>query len=140
MQNLFVFLGGFARKSYLCNVFFIVLDLRLTRLGYSGIPFFVPYWLLQRVIFGILQRFNRNNPRGYLYNLVWSSFPPFLVFLWTIPLHIIGVEIEAKSEKTTKKWGYFLKITFFAISSCHFLAVITFLRNQNSLDLTFSSH
>ena len=34
------FLGGFARKSYLCNVFFIVLDLRLTRLGYSGIPFF----------------------------------------------------------------------------------------------------
>ena len=28
---------------YLCNVFFIVLDLRLTRLGYSGIPFFCPF-------------------------------------------------------------------------------------------------
>ena len=26
---------------YLCNVFFIVLDLRLTRLGYRGIPFFM---------------------------------------------------------------------------------------------------
>ena len=30
------------RNPYLCNVFFIVLDLRLTRLGYSGIPFFLP--------------------------------------------------------------------------------------------------
>ena len=29
-------------KPYFCIVFFIVLDLRLTRLGYSGIPFFVP--------------------------------------------------------------------------------------------------
>ena len=29
------------RNPYLCNVFFIVLDLRLTRLGYSGIPFFM---------------------------------------------------------------------------------------------------
>ena len=27
-------------SPYLCIVFFIVLDLRLTRLGYSGIPFF----------------------------------------------------------------------------------------------------
>ena len=26
---------------YLCNVFFIVLDLRLTRSEYSGTPFFV---------------------------------------------------------------------------------------------------
>ena len=32
----------FAFRSYLCIVFFIVLDLRLTRLGYSGIPFFLP--------------------------------------------------------------------------------------------------
>ena len=30
------------KKPYLCIVFFIVLDLRLTRLGYSGIPFFLP--------------------------------------------------------------------------------------------------
>ena len=29
-------------SPYLCIVFFIVLDLRLTRLGYSGIPFFLP--------------------------------------------------------------------------------------------------
>ena len=27
--------------SYLCIVFFIVLDLRLTRLEYSGTPFFI---------------------------------------------------------------------------------------------------
>ena len=32
----------FQKSTYLCNVFFIVLDLRLTRLGYSGIPFFMP--------------------------------------------------------------------------------------------------
>ena len=31
----------FSKSTYLCNVFFIVLDLRLTRLGYSGIPFFL---------------------------------------------------------------------------------------------------
>ena len=30
----------FQKRLYLCIVFFIVLDLRLTRLGYSGIPFF----------------------------------------------------------------------------------------------------
>lgn len=30
-------------SPYLCIVFFIVLDLRLTRLGYSGIPFFLPF-------------------------------------------------------------------------------------------------
>ena len=35
----------FSKSTYLCNVFFIVLDLRLTRLGYSGIPFFLPYTL-----------------------------------------------------------------------------------------------
>ena len=29
------------KSRYLCIVFFIVLDLRLTRLGYSGIPFFM---------------------------------------------------------------------------------------------------
>ena len=34
------FLKGY---TYICNVFFIVLDLRLTRLGYSGIPFFCPF-------------------------------------------------------------------------------------------------
>ncbi|SES96173.1 hypothetical protein SAMN04487825_10980 [Prevotella sp. kh1p2] len=28
--------------SYLCNVFFIVLDLRLTRLEYGGTPFLMP--------------------------------------------------------------------------------------------------
>ena len=37
------FLGSLKGKPYLCNVFFIVLDLRLTRLGYSGIPFFCPF-------------------------------------------------------------------------------------------------
>ena len=31
-----------AKSYYLCHVFFIVLDLRLTRLGLSGAPFFVP--------------------------------------------------------------------------------------------------
>ena len=35
----------FLISMYLCNVFFIVLDLRLTRLGYSGIPFFLLYTL-----------------------------------------------------------------------------------------------
>ena len=35
----------FLKRPYLCIVFFIVLDLRLTRLGYSGIPFFLPYTL-----------------------------------------------------------------------------------------------
>ena len=29
--------------SYLCNVFFIVLDLRLTKVEYSGTPFFMPF-------------------------------------------------------------------------------------------------
>ena len=29
--------------TYICNVFFIVLDLRLTRSGYRGIPFFCPF-------------------------------------------------------------------------------------------------
>ena len=33
--------GGIVIKAYLCIVFFIVLDLRLTRLEYSGTPFFV---------------------------------------------------------------------------------------------------
>jgi len=33
-------------KSYICNVFFIVLDLRLTILEYSGTPFFMPYLFL----------------------------------------------------------------------------------------------
>ena len=31
-----------AENPYFCIVFFIVLDLRLTRLGYGGIPFFMP--------------------------------------------------------------------------------------------------
>ena len=31
----------FLRSPYLCIVFFIVLDLRLTRLGYGGIPFLI---------------------------------------------------------------------------------------------------
>ena len=30
------------QTPYFCIVFFIVLDLRLTRLGYRGIPFFMP--------------------------------------------------------------------------------------------------
>ena len=34
---------NFMDSPYLCIVFFIVLDLRLTRLGYSGIPFFLPF-------------------------------------------------------------------------------------------------
>jgi len=34
------FLKGY---TYICNVFFIVLDLRLTRSGYRGIPFFCPF-------------------------------------------------------------------------------------------------
>jgi hypothetical protein len=31
--------GGFRKRAYLCSVFFIVLDLRLTT-GSSGVPFF----------------------------------------------------------------------------------------------------
>ena len=34
--------GGLCQTAYFCTVFFIVLDLRLTRLGYRGIPFFMP--------------------------------------------------------------------------------------------------
>ena len=41
MQNFSAAACFSAKRPYLCNVFFIVLDLRLTRLGYSGIPFFV---------------------------------------------------------------------------------------------------
>ena len=41
-----IFLAGNGQKPYFCIVFFIVLDLRLTRLGYSGIPFFMPISLL----------------------------------------------------------------------------------------------
>ena len=44
--HFYIFLSLFVAKCpkrpYLCIVFFIVLDLRLTRLGYSGIPFFLP--------------------------------------------------------------------------------------------------
>ena len=43
MRKKTFFLGRLKGKPYLCNVFFIVLDLRLTRLGYSGIPFFLSY-------------------------------------------------------------------------------------------------
>ena len=35
-------LAGNAISGYFCTVFFIVLDLRLIRLGYRGIPFFMP--------------------------------------------------------------------------------------------------
>ena len=31
--------GQYGKSQYLCTVFFIVLDLRLTRLEYSGTPF-----------------------------------------------------------------------------------------------------
>ena len=37
------FIAECPKLPYLCIVFFIVLDLRLTRLGYSGIPFFCAY-------------------------------------------------------------------------------------------------
>ena len=43
MRKKTFFLGSLKGKPYLCNVFFIVLDLRLTRLGYSGISFFCPF-------------------------------------------------------------------------------------------------
>ena len=33
--------GRCKKSQYLCTVFFIVLDLRLTRLEYGGTPFFV---------------------------------------------------------------------------------------------------
>ena len=37
-------LAAVCENNYLCNVFFIVLDLRLTkRLDYGGSPFFCPY-------------------------------------------------------------------------------------------------
>ena len=42
---------------YLCNVFFIVLDLRLTRLGYSGIPFFFAPLLLEGDKISVFMKF-----------------------------------------------------------------------------------
>ena len=35
-------IGVIRNSSYICNVFFIVLDLRLTIWGYSGSPFLFP--------------------------------------------------------------------------------------------------
>ena len=37
---------SYKNMVYFCNVFFIVLDLRLTRLVYGGTPFFLPITLI----------------------------------------------------------------------------------------------
>ncbi len=42
-------------NDYICNVFFIVLDLRLTRLEYGGTPFLYP---LDSKIFFVKMPFN----------------------------------------------------------------------------------
>ena len=39
----------FPKSLYLCIVFFIVLDLRLTRLEYSGTPFFVLIYKILKI-------------------------------------------------------------------------------------------
>ena len=57
---------------YLCIVFFIVLDLRLTRLGYSGIPFFVPFCEVVEI---------RNGVFPYSSPFEEVSFAPFSLFL-----------------------------------------------------------
>ena len=64
------FLGSLKGKPYLCNVFFIVLDLRLTRLGYSGIPFFlfIPqarFLKFLRKSLDFLQKHSRNTSEIY---------------------------------------------------------------------------
>ena len=79
----------FLKRPYLCIVFFIVLDLRLTRLGYSGIPFFfVPMSRCPRCV-----RLERHMchpvklfaPKGFLLCRCWwgawlVSFFSFLLF------------------------------------------------------------
>ena len=62
--------------SYLCNVFFIVLDLRLTRLVYGGTPFFFaltaavnahPQYFDHRIDYGLpLSTNGQNISRRYI--------------------------------------------------------------------------
>ena len=64
------FLGSLKGKPYLCIVFFIVLDLRLTRLGYSGIPFFLfitqaRFLKFLRKSLDFLQKHPSNSPEIY---------------------------------------------------------------------------
>ena len=68
------FLGSLKGKPYLCTVFFIVLDLRLTRLGYSGIPFFLfitqaRFLKFLRKSLDFLQKHSRNTPEFYGKNI-----------------------------------------------------------------------
>ena len=83
----------FLKRPYLCIVFFIVLDLRLTRLGYSGIPFFfVPMPRCPRCL--RLERHmchsvNLFAPKGFLLCRCWwgallVSFFSFLLFFLLI--------------------------------------------------------
>ena len=82
----------FLKRPYLCIVFFIVLDLRLTRLGYSGIPFFCPYAKMPRCV--RLERHMCHSvklfaPKGFLLCRCWwgawlVSFFSFLLFFLLI--------------------------------------------------------
>ena len=53
--------------SYICHViFFIVLDLRLTRLGESVLPFFMPFWLFKKKIAILAGKFLGDKKEGAL--------------------------------------------------------------------------
>ena len=66
----YFFLDNNKKTLYLCNVFFIVLDLRLTKLEYSGTPFFISVFSHQRRkettffrIFAVSQIYNESRIR-----------------------------------------------------------------------------
>ena len=48
MQKISVWYCNFTKNPYLCIVFFIVLDLRLTKIGTQRSPFFLPISLTLR--------------------------------------------------------------------------------------------
>lgn len=71
------FLGSLKGKPYLCNVFFIVLDLRLTRLGYSGIPFFFAPLLLEGDKISVFMKFHTSFSNFSVWFRTLSVFAPF---------------------------------------------------------------
>ena len=64
------------KSFYLCNVFFIVLDLRLTRLGLGGVLFLCPYLMAYEVT---LSRKSSNMfgfSLNFLYNFGFAEVTP----------------------------------------------------------------
>ena len=75
----------FLKRPYLCIVFFIVLDLRLTRLGYSGIPFFCPYVKMPRCVRAerhICHPVKLFAPKGFLLCRCWWGHGLYLSSLF----------------------------------------------------------